>query len=222
MQKNREEDIRKYKERAAQEKAKKEQAKKEQAKAVSEPTPQPRRSRPIVADKDRVTRDLPETFMEGDTDQDGQVAFYEWRKWKRAETEDFFAYDHNGDGFLTPRELLKGPRDENAPTVVAGMQPKLEPSSGSELSKSKVTIASKGKTVSIKPGKVDMDSPEAAQGLRMFKLLDRDKSGNVTTEEWERSRKLKPQFENAGIDLTKPLAQDSFVSLYVQLNSKKS
>jgi hypothetical protein len=48
---------------------------------------------------------LPSWFLELDTDKDGQVALYEWRRSGKA-FDDFSNWDLNGDGFITPEEAL--------------------------------------------------------------------------------------------------------------------
>lgn len=50
----------------------------------------------------RVTLDLPTAYVALDTDEDGQIGYYEWPRRERFE---FFFLDVNEDGFLTPREL---------------------------------------------------------------------------------------------------------------------
>lgn len=49
---------------------------------------------------------LPSWFKELDTDSDGQVALYEWRKGGKA-MEEFPSWDLNLDGFITPDEAVK-------------------------------------------------------------------------------------------------------------------
>lgn len=49
---------------------------------------------------------LPSWFMELDTDKDGQVALYEWRRSGKA-FDEFSNWDLNGDGFITPEEALR-------------------------------------------------------------------------------------------------------------------
>ena len=51
------------------------------------------------------TKELPTWFIDLDTDKDGQVGLYEWRAGKRPSAE-FKEYDLNGDGFITPEEML--------------------------------------------------------------------------------------------------------------------
>lgn len=57
-------------------------------------------------ERERVTLDLPTAYVPLDTDEDGQIGYYEWPRRERFE---FFFLDLNEDGFLTPREL---PPDE--------------------------------------------------------------------------------------------------------------
>jgi hypothetical protein len=48
---------------------------------------------------------LPAWFREYDTDGDGQIALYEWKAAGQP-VERFLAMDSDGDGFLTPDEVL--------------------------------------------------------------------------------------------------------------------
>ncbi len=49
-----------------------------------------------------------------------------------------------------------------------------------------------------------------------FNQMDADKSGSLTPDEWARSRRLKPKFEEAGIDLSQPMNLQQFTSAYRQ------
>ena len=53
-----------------------------------------------------LPRDLPAWFSSLDTDHDGQISLQEWRKGRR-NPADFRKYDLNGDGFITPDEVLQ-------------------------------------------------------------------------------------------------------------------
>lgn len=62
--------------------------------------------RPAVIRPARLPSGLPAWFAPLDTDQDGQVALYEWRVagWS---LEEFAKVDLNNDGFLEPGEILR-------------------------------------------------------------------------------------------------------------------
>ncbi len=63
-------------------------------------------TRPVVLRAGKLpVKELPAWFMELDTDKDGQVALYEWRKGGK-DIEDFREWDRNNDGFITPEEAL--------------------------------------------------------------------------------------------------------------------
>ena len=49
---------------------------------------------------------LPSWFKELDTDVDGQVALYEWRRASKS-MDEFTNWDLNGDGFITPEEAIR-------------------------------------------------------------------------------------------------------------------
>jgi hypothetical protein len=48
---------------------------------------------------------LPDWFLQLDTDNDGQVSLYEWRRSGKTFTE-FALMDRNGDGLLTAEEVM--------------------------------------------------------------------------------------------------------------------
>ena len=68
----------------------------------------------------RAGKDVPKEirwFAELDTDKDGQVSFYEWRKAKK-ELDEFTEYDRNADGLMTAEEALHYQK-KNGSTMVA-------------------------------------------------------------------------------------------------------
>lgn len=56
---------------------------------------------------ERLPKDMPEWFVKGDTDGDGQIMMAEYAlSWTEAEAAKFAKYDLNGDGIITPAECL--------------------------------------------------------------------------------------------------------------------
>lgn len=175
-----------------------------------------KKSAPVIKPKPRVTVEMPSTFTEGDTDTDGQIGFYEWKKWRRDGISDFFKYDRNRDGFLTPRELAKGP-DEAVAIVAPTVTPLMSVPSSKPLATQPVAAVPAGKT---EPAKVSVDTNSVAgrRAESMFRLLDKDRDDLLTKEEWNRSKTIKPLFENGGIDLNKPMSKNDFLANYIRLS----
>jgi Ca2+-binding EF-hand superfamily protein len=68
--------------------------------------PQEEDKRPTVYRFGNLPKELPAWFSQLDTDRDGQVGLYEWKKGNR-DIREFQAMDRNGDGFLTVEEVLR-------------------------------------------------------------------------------------------------------------------
>lgn len=62
--------------------------------------------RPLVYRAGNLPKDLPSWFEQLDTDKDGQVGLYEWKRQGRSVAE-FQTIDSNADGFITVEELLR-------------------------------------------------------------------------------------------------------------------
>lgn len=62
--------------------------------------------KPTVYRFGKLPKEVPSWFEELDTDKDGQVGLYEWRKAGRV-TDDFVGMDQNGDGLLTAEEWIR-------------------------------------------------------------------------------------------------------------------
>ncbi len=74
--------------------------------------------RPNVYTGPKLPPGLPDWFAKLDTDRDGQIGLYEWVAAKKS-IEEFKAMDRNGDGFLTPEEVLYFIASETNPEAVA-------------------------------------------------------------------------------------------------------
>jgi hypothetical protein len=62
-------------------------------------------ARPVVFRAGKLPKELPPWFKQLDTNRDGQVALYEWRKGGK-DIDEFREWDRNDDGFITPEEAL--------------------------------------------------------------------------------------------------------------------
>jgi hypothetical protein len=62
--------------------------------------------RPTVYKFGNLPKELPAWFAQLDTDKDGQVGLYEWKK-AGGDIRKFMEMDRNGDGFLTVEEVLR-------------------------------------------------------------------------------------------------------------------
>jgi hypothetical protein len=74
--------------------------------------------RPVAMRYGKLPQGLPGWFDELDTDKDGQVSLYEWRKGGR-DTKEFIEMDLNGDGLVTADEYLRFARQKNIDTKMA-------------------------------------------------------------------------------------------------------
>ena len=63
-------------------------------------------TRPVVQRFGKLSvKELPSWFMELDTNKDGQIDMYEWRKGGK-DLEEFQEWDRNNDGLITPEEAM--------------------------------------------------------------------------------------------------------------------
>ena len=146
---------------------------------------------------------MPEAYKSLDTDLDGQIALYEWRKGTRGPLSQFATFDSDQDGFLTPKELHKA-------TLV---QTPVTPSGPISTE----TPATTNAPPTAPPAPVEVSAAAAAKATRSFNLLDKDNSGTIVGAEWDASTRLKPLFEKGGVDFAKPLNKDDFIQAFVRV-----
>ena len=156
----------------------------------------------------RLTRPLPDGFGELDPNGDGQIGLYEWRRWNRKLTGEFLTLDRNRDGFLTPRELDGVDPKQYAQGEAAAAPLRPVASATSARGSNAPPVGDGGEPAP------EISDRDRKAGERYFTLLDRDRNGRISLEEWEKSSKLKPKFEAVGADLASELNQDAFVTAY--------
>ncbi|RLS51260.1 MAG: hypothetical protein DWH91_19600 [Planctomycetota bacterium] len=157
--------------------------------------------------RSRIVPLLSDSYKAIDTDYDGQIALYEWRKARKGTFSQFAASDLDNDGFLTARELAKG---------TAAAPASADPATAARPSQTASPPPAAPIAAATPPAPVTVSVDQATAAARMFELLDEDKSGTVLDREWDKSRRLKPLFEKAGINLKEPLTKEQFAQWYVR------
>jgi Ca2+-binding EF-hand superfamily protein len=155
--------------------------------------------------RQRVTMKLPDEYRSKDKDKDGQIGMYEW---SRSDYATFRKLDLNGDGFLTPMELSrKGKAAGRSAAAVMSTRTDPTPAAGASPSAPVTTETAADGT----PAAAGVSRSEAE---RQFELVDKDKNGKVTEEEFQKSIMAKLKFTKAGIALSFPVGRDEFIRLY--------
>lgn len=152
--------------------------------------------------KERMTIDLPDKYTELDTDLDGQVGMHEWIVARRSDIDTFDEIDLDGDGLLIPRELkmfdeVKTTEERQKAFLAKYERPRVVIVSGS----GSTTIGAGGNGKSLLSNEDRQKQTDWAT-KQAFPYLDADKNGKVSVEEMNRSRRVKPMFERAGIKIT--------------------
>ncbi len=168
--------------------------------------------------KSRVTKDLPEDYRERDKNGDGQIGLYEWDRQAFAK---FFELDRNGDGLLTPDELVAPPKSEAAGqsagasrTTRGAISPTASANSVTKAAATSKASPSASQSPSKSSATTTATATDNSPGAIAFQSLDVNKDGQITQEEWERSRNTRQRFEKLGIKVTMPIKQTPFVELY--------
>lgn len=158
---------------------------------------------------------LPSSYQESDLDKDGQIDYFEWRKAKLGDFAKFQGYDLNNDSILSPQELAAG-------GVAVGSSSAGTGNGSTEGSTSTASAATSAPAASSGP------SEEYLKQVRYyFYYMDGqgekyngdpnpagNKNGVLDPSEWNASKRIKPAFEKAGIDITKPMDEKTFIVHY--------
>jgi hypothetical protein len=206
-----------------------EERRSDSSRSSSSPSSRSSTSRSKTKEKPRVTIALPEEYRAADLDSDGQIVLFEWRQWKGHTLAEFTSRDRNGDGFLTPRELVAKPVNGSATAVAQAPASDSTPRNGSSNGESRRTslrsfgpsgAGSQSAPSSAGDGAAD-SSVLSEEAKRSFGLLDANKNGSIEPEEWAPSRRIRGMFEQAKVDLSEPMTSDEFVRNYVEINAKR-
>jgi hypothetical protein len=167
----------------------------------NKPAPKPRIRWPKL-------QKLPDQYRARDTDKDGQIGMYEW---PRSDYATFRKLDLNHDGFLTPQELTRGPSSKpTAPAAAVAAPPPAAEGASS-------TAATGSAPAPAAPAAASPATAAGSDAERQWDVLDKDKDGKVTEEEWGKSLFTRPKFRDAGVAVSFPLARDEFLRLYQQV-----
>lgn len=150
----------------------------------------------LAKERERVTRDLDESWKSADINGDGQIGFYEW---DRAQISEFLRLDTNHDGLLTPTEIFFAQDATPAATstpVTASTTKTAGPTRPATVSRPASSPApTSGSGGSVSPVEFDPESAEGRWATYVFKRLDKNRDGSLDANEWKASQTTRRSFE---------------------------
>jgi hypothetical protein len=75
--------------------------------------------------------------------------------------------------------------------------------------------------VSLEDFEFDSNSAQAKGAVNDFGLMDKNDDGKLNAEEWASSRRIRPLFVDAGIDISGEMSQDEYVKTYLWIRSQQ-
>ena len=175
----------------------------------------------VMPERIKVLVALAADFKDLDLDEDKQISLFEWSQSGKTEVE-FFDQDENEDGLLTPRELADA-ADEKADRSFKVEQRVIvldSKSTTSPYSKTVVMASQMGKSAARDSRRKSADAGEERKAAYYFSVLDKNKDGKLSGEEWNGSRRVKPLFEKAKIPLN-DMSKDKFIATYLKVSASE-
>jgi len=174
---------------------------------LSEPPPDE-----IVETQSPATAKLPSDVQDADLNGDGQIDFYEWRTEKLGGFLRFQEIDLNEDSVLSLAEL------NQAGSITGASSSSSSGSTTSNGDSSRSAPARNSTTNTAQSSNPSGPSKEFVDKVKyFFTYMDKNKNEKLDPEEWEISRKIKPAFERAKVDITKPMDQKTFVAHFLKI-----
>jgi len=160
-----------------------------------------------------VTIKLPEQYRSRDTNKDGQIGMCEW---PRSDYATFRRLDLNHDGFLTPQELTASSSSRSTPPAITSTPPSAPAPAVVATTTAAVAASSAESADGTTAAPATRATGSRTEAERFFELMDKDKNGKITEDEFKRSILVSKKFSDAGIAATFPLNHDEFTRLYPQ------